>query len=171
MAPEPTLPMLPITLPSGRFAGREAFAQMLRDAFACAAQQGWREIVISDATFEDWPLKERAVVESLRAWSTSGRRFVMLAGSYDLLLRQQPRFVTWRKTWGHIVEARLCRNIDAADFPSLFWSPAWAMRRLDLLRSAGVCSDLPERRVHIRETLDELLLGSSPGFPASTLGL
>ncbi len=161
----------PVALPSGRFAGREAFAQLVRDALACAAQQGWREIIFSDATFEGWPLHERIVVESLSAWSKTGRSFVMLASNYDAIVRNQARFVTWRRKWGHIVECRICLNIPATDFPSVLWSPVWAMRRLDLLRSTGVCGGEPDRRVQIRELLDELLLGSGPGFPASTLGL
>lgn len=168
---ERTEPQPPVVLPTGRFAGREAFTQLVRDAFACAAQQGWREIIVSDATFEDWPLHERTVAESLQAWSRTGRRFVMLAQHYDTVRRDKARFVGWRKTWGHIIECRSCRNLDAMDFPSLLWSPSWALRRLDLARCTGVSSDAANRRVQMRETLDELLLGSAPGFPASVLGL
>ena len=53
-------------LPSGRFSGREAFQQLVRDAIATAARDGWQEIFISDAHFHDWPLGERAVVEALQ---------------------------------------------------------------------------------------------------------
>lgn len=168
MRPEPASP---VVLPSGRFTGREAFAQLVRNALMAAAQQNWREIVFSDATFEDWPLQERAVADSLQAWSKSGRRFVMLASRYDAVLRSQARFVSWRKKWDHIIECRVCRHLDSTDFPSAIWSPAWALRRLDLFHCTGVCGAEPERRVRVRETLDEMLLGSSPGFPASTLGL
>lgn len=162
---------LPLVLPSGRFTGREAFAQRVRDALACAAQQGWREIIFSDATFEDWPLRERVVADALHAWSKSGRRFVMLANRYDAVLRNHARFVSWRKTWGHIIECRVCRNLDPVDFPSAIWSPVWALRRLDLFHSTGTCGGEADRRVQLREVLDELTLNSAPGFPASTLGL
>ena len=161
----------PVVLPSGRFAGREAFAQRVRDALAAAAQQGWREIIVCDASFEDWPLRERAVAESLYAWSKAGRRFVMLASHYDAVLRNHARFVMWRKTWSHIVDCRVCRNLDPPDFPSAIWSPVWAMRRLDLFHSTGISGTEAGRRVQLREVLDELLLASGPGFPASTLGL
>ena len=77
----------PAELPTGRFTGREAFEQTIRDAMACAARQGWHEIIVSDATFSDWPLRERAVVESLHAWARSGRRFVMLATRFDEVQR------------------------------------------------------------------------------------
>ncbi len=161
----------PVEMPSGRFEGREAFIQIVRDSFSCAAQQGWQQIVVSDASFEDWPLHERAVVESLQQWSATGRRFVMLAGRYDALLRNQARFVTWRQRWDHIIDCRICRNLDQADFPSLIWSPVWALRRLDLIRSTGVCGATADRRQQVRENLDELLAASTPGFPSSTLGL
>ncbi|MDP3309703.1 MAG: hypothetical protein Q8S56_01935, partial [Polaromonas sp.] len=49
----------------GRFAGRSEFAELVRQAFAAAAAQGWREIMLCDATFEDWPLGERVVAQSL----------------------------------------------------------------------------------------------------------
>lgn len=158
-------------LPVGRFAGREVFQQLVRDTFAVAAMEGWNEIIVADASFDDWPLRERAVVESLNAWSKSGRRLTILAVRYDNLMRDQPRFVTWRKTWGHIIECRQCRNEDPLDFPSAFWSKGWVMQRLDLVRCTGVSSTEPDRRIHLRELLDEKVRGSSPGFPASTLGL
>jgi hypothetical protein len=89
----------------------------------------------------------------------------------DRLSRNQARFVTFRQRWDHIIECRVCRQRDALDFPSVIWSPAWALRRLDLVRSTGVCSTAADRRMHIREELDALLAISSPGFPATTLGL
>ena len=45
------------------------------------------------------------------------------------------------------------------------------MRRLDLERSTGVAGIEPDRRVLLREELDTCLRQSSPGFPATTLGL
>ena len=64
-----------VPLPDGRFSGREAFQQLVRDALTTAARDGWREIIISDANFHDWPLGEKAVVESLQAWARGGRRW------------------------------------------------------------------------------------------------
>lgn len=162
---------LPGELPRGRFSGRESFEQAVRDALACAARQGWHEIIVSDATFADWPLRERAVVESLQAWSRTGRRFVMLATRFDAVQRYQARFVSWRQTWGHIIECRQCRSADQLDFPSALWSPGWVMQRLDPERSVFVCDNQAARRVGLRQELDEWVRNSSPGFPASTLGL
>lgn len=158
-------------LPGGRFSGREAFEQLIRDALDRAAQEGWPELILSDSSFVDWPLRERAVVESLHAWSGTGRRLVMLAARYDEVLRHHARFVAWRKTWGHIVECRVCRDVAPDDFPSALWSKHWFMQRLELQHSAGVCGSNPERLVQLREALQEKIRNSSPGFAASTLGL
>ncbi len=128
-------------------------------------------MVWSDASFADWPLGERAVVESLNAWAGTGRHLVILAHSYESVLRYQPRLVVWRKTWDHIIECRLCKNLDASELPSALWSPQWAMRRLDLVRSTGVANLEPQRRVLLKEELDECRRQSSSGFSATTLGL
>ena len=158
-------------LPSGRFEGREAFRQLVRDGLARAAQEGWRELILSDASFEEWPLGERAVVESLQAWSRGGRRITLLARRYEQVLRLHPRFVQWRVLWSHIVEARACPAADPLELPSALWTPAWVMERRDVERSHGYCGAEPERRLQLRETLAEWLQKSSPSFPATTLGL
>lgn len=161
----------PESLASGRFSGREAFEQLVRDALSRAAREGWQEIILSDATFEDWPLRERAVLESLYAWSKAGRHMVLLATRYDEVMRNHARFVLWRKTWGHIIDCRVCRVAAPADFPSAIWSQAWSMHRLDPQRSIGTCGYDRERGVQLREVLDEKIRDSVPGFPASILGL
>ena len=161
----------PEVLTDGRFSGREAFGKLVRDALTCAAREGWQEIILSDATFEDWPLRERSVVESLHAWSKSGRHLIMLATRYDEVMRNHARFVSWRKTWGHIIDCRVCRVASAADFPSAIWSRSWFMHRLDPQHSLGTCGHDRERSVQLREVLNEKIRDSVPGFPASTLGL
>jgi len=169
--PPPSLPELP-ELPVGRFSSREAFQQMVRDALATAAREGWQEILVSDANFHDWPLGERSVVEALQDWAHGSRRFTMLAGRYDEVVRRHARFVRWRGTWDHIITCRRSPAADPLDIPSALWSPRWVMQRLDPERCAGVTGPEPDRRVLLRETLDEWLRSkSTPGFPASTLGL
>ena len=158
-------------LPSGRFCGHEAFAQLVRAALARAAHEGWNEIILSDATFEDWPLRERAVAESLYAWSASGRRLTMLATRFDEVIRHHARFVTWRKTWGHIIDCRVFRVATHVDFPSAIWTRDWFMHRLDTQHNSGICGDDRERGRQLKEILDEKIRNSSSGFPASILGL
>ncbi len=155
----------------GPFDGRNAFQQLVRDALATAAREGWREIILCDASFEDWPLGESAVAQSLNAWSKTGRSFTILAKRYDGLITKHPRFVTWRSRWSHIIEARGVSSADAMDFPSAIYSPGWVMRRLDLVRSKGVAGSDAQRRLLQREEINEWLGKSSPAFAATTLGL
>lgn len=155
----------------GRFEGRSAFQQLVRDGFATAAREGWRELLLCDPDFSDWPLGERAVIESLNAWSASGRQCTLLARRWDEVVRRHARFVNWRVTWAHIVDARACRSADPLELPSAIWSRGWVMRRLDLERCNGYAGAEPERRLLLREDLNEWLRKSSPSFPANTLGL
>lgn len=161
----------PAPLPAGRFAGRVDFQQLVRDALARAALEGWRELILSDPDFADWPLGERAVAESLAAWSASGGRCTLLACRYDELAVRHARFVSWRRTWSHSVQARACGSADPLEFPSAIWSPGWVMRRLDPDRCNGYAGPEPERRLLLRENLNEWIARSSPAFAATTLGL
>lgn len=166
-----TEPVSRATPAPGRFSGRIAFAQLIRDSLAAAAEHGWNQLILCDGGFEDWPLNEKEVIDSLNAWARSGRSFTIVAAQYDGIVRQHPRFVSWRRTWGHIVDSRICRQIDTVNFPSVLWSPYWALQRLDPVRCSGIAGAEPERIVQLRELLQELLQVSSPGFPATTLGL
>jgi hypothetical protein len=77
----------PGPLLEGRFEGRADFIQLVRDALGVAAQAGWRELILSDASFYDWPLGERAVIDSLNAWARGGRQLTLLAKNYDEVVR------------------------------------------------------------------------------------
>lgn len=158
-------------LPGGQFSGRLAFQALVRDALRHAAQEGWPEIIFSDASYLDWPLRERSVMDSLQAWASSGRSLTVLAVRYDELVRHHARFVTWRKTWSHIVDCRVCQAPAAADFPSAIWTPTWFMYQVDPLRHVGASGCDPARRVNLREELAQKIRASTPGFPASVLGL
>ena len=162
---------VPAVLTQGRFVGRGEFAEMIRQAFAVAAVQRWREIVLSDPDYADWPLDERSVAEALNGWSRTGGRLTMLARSYDAVLRRHARLVVWRKTWAHRVECRSVLGLSAGTVPSAFWSPDWAFERLDVRRCAGVAGNDAGRNVALKERLNEALLQSVPAFPATVLGL
>ena len=162
----------PITvLPEGRLSGRVAFADLIRQALAAAAQEGWPRMVWCDADFADWPLGEREVVASLNAWSQRGRSLHLLARDYSVLRQMHPRFVQWRTTWGHLVEAQACASASADELPSILWSPAWTLQRLDPVRCTMVVSRSAEQRVALRERLQQWSLRGTPAFPATTLGL
>lgn len=165
------MPEASLALPVGPFDGREAFEAHFRRALDAAARENWRELVLSDPTFADWPLGERSTLAALQAWSRSGRSFVLLAQRFDVFERSHARFVQWRRTWSHIVDCRVCNAAGAPAVPSAIWTPSWFMQRIDPERSRGVASCDPERRAALREHIAECLRQGRPGFPASTLGL
>jgi hypothetical protein len=156
---------------SGRFAGRVAFAGLVRDAFRVAAAEGWQTITVADPDFADWPLGEREVAQCLNDWARSGRSFVMLAGSYDEVVRRHARFVTWRRTWAHLVDCRATAAMRSEDLPSALWSPGWVFERLHLQKCTGTAGGEAARRLGLRERLAEPLRRSTPSFAAHTLGL
>lgn len=158
-------------LPEARLEGRTQFQQLVREALACAAREGWREIILCDPDFEDWPLGEREVSDSLMAWSRPGRRITLVAQRWDRVLRHHARFVIWRRTWSSIVEARGLRSADPADVPSAIWAPGWILQRHDTERSLGVATHDAGRRHQLHEVLRAAIGKSAPAFPASTLGL
>lgn len=159
------------TLLQGSFSGRSDFAELVRQAFAVAAARGWREIILSDPDFADWPLGERVLAQALGDWSKTGRKLTILARNYDEVLRKHARFVTWRRSWAHIVECRSSAEAGADSMPSAFWSADWVFERIDVQRCNGVAGSEAGRRVALKERLNERLLNSSPAFASTTLGL
>ena len=156
---------------SGRIAGLDDFRMAIRLALAEAASAGVNEMIWCDADFSDWPLGERAVVESLDQWARGGRKLRLLAGDWGLVQARDARFVRWRTTWAHLIEARAFGRARGAELPSLLWTSAGAIERLDPVRGTGRWLAEPSERLRLRERFEECWRRSSSGFPASTLGL
>ena len=154
-----------------RFDGRRAFREAVRGALRAAAEQGWRESILSDPSFVEWPLGEPAVIDSLENWARPGRSLRMLAVRYDQLARAHPRFASWRRTWSHLIECRACPGADPLELPSAVWSPSWMLHRIDVRYSRGVAGADPAWQAALRERLQDWLSKSQPAFPADTLGL
>lgn len=158
-------------LPVGRFSGPAEFASVIQGALAQAAIQGWREMVWSDANFEDWPLRDASVLQSLQTWARPGRRLVMLAHSFESMRRYHPRFVAWRIRVDALFECRKCTGAEATVLPCALTGPAWAMRRQDLISNTTVASIEPRWCAEVRAAQEACRRQSTPGFPATTLGL
>lgn len=164
MDPSPTLPL-------GRQQGRTFFADLIRQTLNDAQTQGWADWWWCDADFADWPLGERAVVDSLNAWARSGRRLRLLAKDYRSVQILHARFVRWRVTWDHLIEVRACSGASEQDFPSAMWTPNWVFQRTDRARSVVLCSGDAQDRLLLQQSLREWWARSTPAFPASVLGL
>lgn len=155
----------------GPFSGRLDFTALIRQSFVLAAAEGWREIIISDPDFADWPLGERAVIDSLNSWAGGGRKLIMLANKYTEVQRHHARFVSWRQTWGHLLDCRASTAGASNLMPSALWSAGWMFERVDRDLCVGVAGSDVNRRVALREDLNARLIKSSPAFSSMTLGL
>jgi hypothetical protein len=161
----------PASLPTGRMEGRQVFGDLVRQALAVAAQEKWPHMVLSDTDFSDWPLGERAVIESLKAWARQGGEIRFLARNFGPLRLTHPRLVAWRTVWSHRVQAHAMPSASGSELPSAIWSPGWMLERLDPVRCTLVASTDARRRTGLRERLDACWHKGSPSFAATTLGL
>lgn len=171
-----------MALTLGVFEGRAAFVDALRETLlqACAIDGGGaRELFCLDASFEGWPLSEPAVLDALSAWARQpGRRLHLLALQYEDLRRAQPRFVRWRTTFDHCVEARSYepeamagRTQLAAFLVAAGGAQQRSVRLLDAQTWRGVASELPADALRSREIFDAVTQRSTLSFPSTTFGL
>jgi hypothetical protein len=160
-------------VPAARvFEGRNAFQAALRQAFADIADAGPREVWMCDDNFADWPLNEVQVVEQLGLWARGPRTCTVVALNYDRLPQSHPRWVQWRRQYGHVVACRTPDEVDMARLPCVLLAPGvLTLRLVDRLRFRGSVSTDPADAFREREHIDALLQRSVDAFPASTLGL
>lgn len=92
-------------LVAGLFEGRAVYLTHLRQALLNACSAGARDIYCFDESLVDWPWSDADLLAALTAWAKPYRRLHLLAGQYEGLRRQHPRFVRWRGSWGHCVRA------------------------------------------------------------------
>lgn len=152
--------------------GRRSFEDAVRAALAEAAAAGWRELFWCDVDFANWPIGERAVVESLEQWVGSHRRLTLVALHYDALVKQHPRWVRWRNLWAHAVQCRVATEIAADDMPVLLLAAgALTLQLDDPVRFRGRVSREAAAGVHAREKVDAILQRSEEALPVTTLGL
>ena len=155
-----------------QIATRSEFHEAIRAGLAQAADADANEICLVDPDFQDWPLNERAVVETLARWAASQRKLVLFAHSFEALPRSAPRFTEWRRQWSHIVQCRSDPDLEAQQVPTLLLVPGQASLRLvDPVHFRGVLSGRATDEVQARETIDALLQRSIEAFPPTTLGL
>ena len=155
-----------------QIASRKEFHDAIRSCLVQAADAGASEICMVDTDFQDWPLNERAVVETLARWAASRRKLLLFAHSFEALPRSAPRFTEWRRQWSHIVQCRNDPDLEAQQVPTLLLVPGeLSLRLLDPVRYRGMLSGRAADEVEARETIDALLQRSVEAFPPTTLGL
>lgn len=151
--------------------------QMLRQALQLAAEQGGRELCWLDPDFADWPLSEATLLDALHGWALPHRKLRLLANNdYETLRRVHPRFVQWRQTHDHVVQARAYDPTDLAErstpaprglllAPGLLTMKVWTPARASLSMH-----DAREEAM-AREWFDAIEQRSADSFASSTLGL
>lgn len=151
---------------------RTEFQDAVRRSLAWADAAGSPEIYLFDADFADWPLGERAVIESLSSWAHPRRRLTLMAHDFEALARRQTRFVEWRRQWAHVVLCRHDDELEAEQIPTLLLAPGVvSMRLVDRIHHRGTLSSRSIDEVECRDRIDALLQRSTEAFPATTLGL
>lgn len=153
-------------------ASRTEFVDAIRASFALAANDGAREIVCVDGDFADWPLNDRTVIEALSAWMDSRRSLLLFGDSFDEIARRQPRFVEWRRQWGHAVHCRSDPELEASQLPTILLAHGvTCVRLIDRVHHRGTVSNRQVDLAECRDAIDALLQRSVEAFPVTTLGL
>lgn len=152
---------------------RAEFVAALHWGFAQAMVGGARRIVCVDTDFAEWPLDDAALQARLTNWlRLPQRRLVLLAADFSGVPRRQPRFVAWRASWVHAIEAWSPEEGDAQDLPTLLVDDREVSVQLhDAVHWRGR-AEVDARNARVwRDTLDALLQRSQPAFPVNSLGL
>jgi hypothetical protein len=137
-----------------------------------AVAQGARHIVCTGDGFGDWPLDDAGLLDALGPWlRLPMRRLSMLGRDFESVRSQHPRFSTWRRDYGHALEAWTPPE-EMGQLPTLIVSDtALSLQLVDSVHWRGrVSSD--ERKAHLlREQVDAFLQRSERAFPVHHLGL
>ena len=156
----------------GLIDSRSGFHQALRAAFAHLAARPCLQVWLCDIDFADWPLNEPAVIDDLVRWAQPHRKMVVLAQSFDDLVRRHPRWVAWRRQWAHAVECRLVEPVEQGRMPLLLTAQGGlTVKLVDAQRYRGSWSREPADGRLALEMIDAISQRSQDAFPATTLGL
>ena len=151
---------------------RAEFQDAVRACLRQAADTGAREIFMIDPTFVDWPLNERAVIDTFALWVGSGRSLTLMAHRYDELPRRHMRFVEWRRNWSHVVRCRADEDLEEQQIPTLLFVPGQVcLRMVDNVNYRGTLSGKAADLAFGKEAVDALLQRSTEAFPVTALGL
>lgn len=160
-----------------RFEGRAEFQARIVQTLQWAGQTPCTTLHAWDPSFVEWPWSDAAVLAALTAWARPGRCLSLLAMDFEELARRQPRFVRWRRDFGHVVTARL---VDAEQRPES--GPQALLVAGDSMQShcltvferrswRGKFSEDASERLRALEWFDALTQRSSESFASTTLGL
>jgi len=161
------------------FTSRAQAQSALRSTLLQASTAGTKEMIWLDPDFSLWPLSDAEVLEALRNWaSVRSRCLLMLAQDYERVMRMHPRFVSWRRMYGHLVVAKQYNGDEAG-------APGTAGQVVSLLLGStplmwclwnwgvgrGSMGEGLRSFTEARLWIDAITQRSTDSFAASTLGL
>ena len=153
--------------------GRAGFVAALIWAVSAAASTDARKMWWVDPDFSDWPLNDAVLLTSLAGWlQQPQRKLVLLATDYGPMERLHPRFVTWRRTWGHAIEPYSLPEDEGLVLPTLaVVGPHACVELLDRTYWRGRAGIDPQHTRLLADEIDALVQRSSADFPVTRLGL
>ncbi len=152
---------------------RAEYRAALRWGFTQAIAGGARQIVAVDRDFAEWPFEDPDLQAELAAWlRLPDRRLVLLATSYDEVVRRHPRFVAWRALWAHAIRAGSPPASDAVELPGLLVDDRdLSVHLIDPVHWRGRAALDARTAQAWRDRIDALLQRSETAFAVNQLGL
>jgi hypothetical protein len=151
---------------------QQSFQAAVHAAVREALLQRARRLVLLDEDYEPWALDDPALLDDLTAFARlPGRTILIIGRRFEGLARRCPRFVAWRRTWGHAVEVRRPVDDEARCPTLLLVDRAWAVELLDRVRWRGRVSQNDPRTVILADEVDAFAQRTEPTFGVTTLGL
>jgi hypothetical protein len=158
---------------SGRISSWRDFADRVSAALAMAAADPV-PLSLSDVDFTHWPLGQRSVMEAFHQWALHGNRLPcqLLAVRFDEMVRQHPRWVNWRGTWGHLVRCwQVPEELHSSVQPLLVLHDRLALRLTEPRLGVGLWTRDPATIKAWLLDFDVILQRSHEAMPSTTLGL
>jgi hypothetical protein len=85
---------------------------------------------------------------------------------------RHPRFVTWRRQWSHVIEAKALAEAEPDEMPTLLLAPGVVSVRLfDRVHTRGSLSHDTADAIRYRELVEAISQRAVDAFPATNLGL
>lgn len=150
----------------------QGFAAAVLQAVNQALEQRCRSITFCAAHFGYWPLSQPELLTALSAFARlPGRQLTLLSRDFDVVRRQHPRFVDWRQTWAHAIDAR--RPVDdGLNLPTVVLADRLlALELTDPDNWVGVWRTTALDRQATIETVESLMRRTEAAFPVNVLGL
>lgn len=148
------------------------FVQALQALVQAAGQRRLRRLVFVDPSFEDWPLESTALLDALTGFvRLPGRQLLLFGRGFEALRRASPRFVAWRRTWAHAVQAARPADPETELPTRVLADAALALIVRDRSNWHGVVRAGEPEVVRCARETDALTQRSVPDFAAYVLGL